>query len=422
MTDSNFSKEAVIMPNFQLLLLHQMLKIRSKALMANSFIQDHNPNILSTQGVHYQHSLKYDQKGRPLWNMEINKESPSPNSYYYKSNFKSLIEQSKNKPNKCQFGEPYEKFKRTCDIQSNIKVFDHSKYNVNATSHSPNQRIIKSRVPAYTIGAYEHDLFQEEIQRSQQVPAPDNYNVNDDNVKPQRYNNIGFGLDIKSTLKPIKYSPGPGDYNIDQLTSMNCKIQSRLRQHNFRQFLMNYQAKYNSRDIMHGSLQRGGENKALIQSQQIRYLFKKMPIINYHTQVDSRARSRLNDDISLGEVNIHNNNSSITIHNEEDDIKGRQSSDNCYNLWNGSTKLRAKSQQKGIKSSRIRQDNQEEILAQSQDYKTYLEEQNIKSNTEQKQQQQPEKTRFKQKKKNSSKNKAKSRERDATTPNHMLFI
>jgi len=56
------------------------------------------------------------------------------------------------------------------------------------------------------------------------TPAPDNYNVNDDNLKPSRYNKIGFGLDIKSTLKPIKHSPGPADYNIDYLTSMNCKI------------------------------------------------------------------------------------------------------------------------------------------------------------------------------------------------------
>ena len=48
--------------------------------------------------------------------------------------------------------------------------------------------------------------------------------MNDDNLKPSRYNKIGFGLDIKSTLKPIKHSPGPADYNIDYLTSMNCKI------------------------------------------------------------------------------------------------------------------------------------------------------------------------------------------------------
>jgi len=38
-------------------------------MLANSFIKDDNPNLSTAhpQGVNYQHSMKYDLKGRPLW-------------------------------------------------------------------------------------------------------------------------------------------------------------------------------------------------------------------------------------------------------------------------------------------------------------------------------------------------------------------
>jgi len=45
--------------------------------------------------------MKYDLKGRPLWQADLNKETPAPNSYFYKSYFKSMIDQAKSKPNKC---------------------------------------------------------------------------------------------------------------------------------------------------------------------------------------------------------------------------------------------------------------------------------------------------------------------------------
>lgn len=37
------------------------------------------------------------------------------------------------KPNKCLFGESYDKYKRAADIDRNIKVFDHSKHYAAAT-------------------------------------------------------------------------------------------------------------------------------------------------------------------------------------------------------------------------------------------------------------------------------------------------
>ena len=33
-----------------------------------------------------------------------------------------------NKPNKCLFGEPYDRYKKVCDIDRRIQVFDHSKH------------------------------------------------------------------------------------------------------------------------------------------------------------------------------------------------------------------------------------------------------------------------------------------------------
>ncbi len=53
--------------------------------------------------------------------------------YEYKSNFEMIQEFAKLKPNKCLFGESYDKYSRACDIDRTIKVFDHSKHYAAAT-------------------------------------------------------------------------------------------------------------------------------------------------------------------------------------------------------------------------------------------------------------------------------------------------
>ena len=76
---------------------------------------------------------EYVAKGRPLWMNELRKMSPGPDLYVHKTVFDENTEEAEKKPNKCLFGESFEKFKKVCDIDRSIKVFDTSKHYAAAT-------------------------------------------------------------------------------------------------------------------------------------------------------------------------------------------------------------------------------------------------------------------------------------------------
>jgi hypothetical protein len=75
----------------------------------------------------------YVANGRPLWMNELRKMSPGPDVYVHKTVFDENTEEAEKKPNKCLFGESFEKFKKVCDIDRSIKVFDTSKHYAAAT-------------------------------------------------------------------------------------------------------------------------------------------------------------------------------------------------------------------------------------------------------------------------------------------------
>jgi hypothetical protein len=75
----------------------------------------------------------YIANGRPLWMNELRKMSPGPDAYVHKTVFDENTEVAENKPNKCLFGESFEKYKKVCDIDRSIKVFDTSKHYAAAT-------------------------------------------------------------------------------------------------------------------------------------------------------------------------------------------------------------------------------------------------------------------------------------------------
>jgi hypothetical protein len=75
----------------------------------------------------------YIASGRPLWMNELRKMSPGPDAYVHKTVFDENTEVAENKPNKCLFGESFEKYKKVCDIDRSIKVFDTSKHYAAAT-------------------------------------------------------------------------------------------------------------------------------------------------------------------------------------------------------------------------------------------------------------------------------------------------
>ena len=77
-----------------------------------------------------------------------------------------------------------------------------------------------------------------EIQKSSDIPAPDNYNQDDKFIRPSRFQGVGLGYDKKYILKEIKKAPGPGDYNVEELTSMSMKSKIKNSSFNFLQNLV----------------------------------------------------------------------------------------------------------------------------------------------------------------------------------------
>ncbi len=51
-----------------------------------------------------------------------------------------------------------------------------------------------------------------DINRSAAIPPPALYEPKHDLVTPSRYQEPGFGFDVKSNMKAIKMTPGPGEH------------------------------------------------------------------------------------------------------------------------------------------------------------------------------------------------------------------
>ena len=45
-------------------------------------------------------------------------------------------------------------------------------------------------------------------------PASNTYTVDESLTKPSRYDGVTLGKDVKLTAKPVKLTPGVGDYNV----------------------------------------------------------------------------------------------------------------------------------------------------------------------------------------------------------------
>ena len=57
------------------------------------------------------------------------------------------------------------------------------------------------------------NLWAEEEKLAKVTPSAVAYNQDDSKVKSNRFKGIGMGYDVKSNMKLIKQSPGPGDYD-----------------------------------------------------------------------------------------------------------------------------------------------------------------------------------------------------------------
>lgn len=181
---------------------------------------------------------EYLSKGRPLWVKQLHIGAPAPNNYQYKTPIESQTEKTELKPNKCLFGEPYDKYKRACDIDHLVKVFDHSKHYASSTvefkvknpdliSPLDTSMARKKNNPVYSIPKSSEILFKQEIKKGRETPGPSDYNQDDQATKDTKNFQVSIPHDTRPMDKIINLSPGPGAYETENLTNMAKKIESK---------------------------------------------------------------------------------------------------------------------------------------------------------------------------------------------------
>lgn len=146
---------------------------------------------------------------------EINKNVPPPDTYDVKRNtdIKSV-----NPKQPCTFGHSFQNYRRTCDIQGDIKVYDFSANYSNGAQYYPDVGIAKKQAPLFSQSkAKQFALWEQEEKQSLVTPGPLSYNQSDNAIRATRFASISLGLDVKGNQKRIKLTPGPADYEIEGL-------------------------------------------------------------------------------------------------------------------------------------------------------------------------------------------------------------
>ena len=104
---------------------------------------------LNFQTYHY--PVKPDpetlKNGRPIFQRELSRDTPGPDVYDVKRNT-DIKEVNTKRP--CLFGHSFEHYRRTCDIQKGIKVFDYAANKSNPAPLYPNVENNKRRFPAFS--------------------------------------------------------------------------------------------------------------------------------------------------------------------------------------------------------------------------------------------------------------------------------
>lgn len=85
--------------------------------------------------------------GRPLFVRELSKEVPPPDTYNVKRNA-DIAKINPKKP--CGFGHSYDAYRKTCDIQRDIKVFDFASNHLNQGQYMPSVDQVKKHFPQYS--------------------------------------------------------------------------------------------------------------------------------------------------------------------------------------------------------------------------------------------------------------------------------
>lgn len=85
--------------------------------------------------------------GRPLFTMELRRNQNKRHVYDIKRNPEFEPVQDKKT---CTFGNSYRHYRRTCDLQRDIKVYDYKADKSNTDQLNPNMELVKKRWPGYS--------------------------------------------------------------------------------------------------------------------------------------------------------------------------------------------------------------------------------------------------------------------------------
>ena len=127
---------------------------------------------------------------RPLWLSEINKEAPPGANYNLEGFFGNKSTLLKTKAFTIKNG--YSAYRKTCDIEHGIQVFNgHSEdKTAGVASYDVDRamKTVKKQVPKYSVTkAKQFVLWEEETKRAVEIPAATTYNQNDSALKSARY-------------------------------------------------------------------------------------------------------------------------------------------------------------------------------------------------------------------------------------------
>ena len=178
----------------------------------------------------------YIAKGRPLWMRELTIGAPAPNTYKVRSPHELELEKIESKPNKCLFGEPFERYRKTCDIDPNVKIYDHSKHYASTTMGyyrsdpnivSPMDTMVarKKNAPIVTMPKSSEILFKDLIERGKNSPGPADYNQDDSAVRDARNAKLTIPNQPRVTDFVLNNTPGPGAYETESLTNLARKVE-----------------------------------------------------------------------------------------------------------------------------------------------------------------------------------------------------
>lgn len=149
---------------------------------------------------------------------------PPPDHYYNLKTFSEFYREGV--PNKCTFGEPWDRMKRKVDID-NRKNLDYITIDtISPCNYNPKPEKVKRFNGAFTLKGRFKRAEEHEVEK-RSGPGPQVYTIADEVVKQTRFNNVLAGGHAPKDSLIIDKNPGPGSYDLPNSLADNSKKKSR---------------------------------------------------------------------------------------------------------------------------------------------------------------------------------------------------